>query len=35
MEVDYWNIEAVERCEQLGGFYRAKGEFNGVGAVVS
>jgi hypothetical protein len=23
------------RCEQLGGFYRAKEEFNGAGAAVS
>jgi hypothetical protein len=34
MEDDCWSIEAL-RCEQLGGFYRAKEEFNGVGAVVS
>jgi hypothetical protein len=34
IEDDCWRSRSA-RCEQLGGFYRAKQEFNGVGAVVS
>jgi hypothetical protein len=32
---DCWSILALEKSEQLGGFYRAKESFNGARAVVS